>query len=257
MGIITIKATPVSPFTANTFVPPGQPLPTNPSIGVAYNWCAQNSQLGDYDIGNVWTDPPGPYAGFDTVFNKPESAATAAGTVSGARLPNPIFAALPGQVISAYEDTLGWGEFICLKNPVSTALPVGTLVTWDATYSITVLPTTKSTGFPAAVAVSTAAVGSTSPFPVTRLFDGTGLASQANIATYAWYQIAGRAWTLKTAVQVTPGVAAYVSGTAGRFKVLSSAGAQILGARASTGTTTSTQSMALVYYANRAQLEGA
>jgi hypothetical protein len=262
MGIITLKATPVSPFASQTYVPPG--FPTTATNGVAYNWCAQNNQLGDYDIGRVWADLPGPYAGFNTVFLKPESAATTAGTVSSPNLPNPIFAAIPGQIITAYEPTLGWGEFIALRNPVSNALPVGTLVTWDATYSITTLPTTKNTGYPCAVAVSSASVGSTaqstpagSIYPITPLYDGSGLASQANQITVAWYQISGRAWTLKTAVQVTPGVAAYVSGTAGRFKVLSSAGAQILGARAATGTTTSTQSLALVYYANHAQLEGA
>lgn len=262
MGIVTVKATPVSPFAAQTYVPPG--FPTTVTNGVAYNWVAQNNQLGDYDIGNVWADLPGPYAGFNTVFLKPESAATTAGTVTSGVVPQPVFTASPGQIVSAWEPTLGWAEFIALRNPISTAVPVGTLVTWDATFSITVLPTTKSTGFPCAVAVSSATVGTTSQaltqgtvFPIIKAYDGSGLASQANQITIAWYQISGRAWTLKTNVQVTPGVAAFVSGTAGRFKVISSAGAQILGARAATGTTTSTQSMALVYYANRAQLEGA
>lgn len=262
MGIITIKATPVSPFTAQTFVPPG--FPTTVTNGQAYNWVAQNNQLGDYDIGNVWADMPGPYAGFNTVFQKPESAATTAGTVTSPVLPAPILTVSPGQIVTAWEPTLGWGEFIALRNPVSNALPVGTLVTWDATYLITTLPTTKNTGFPVAVAVSSAQVSTTSQaltqgtvFPIVKLFDGSGLASQANQQTVAWYQISGRAWTLKTAVQVTPGVAAFISATAGRFKVVSSVGAQILGARAATGTTTSTQSMALVYYANRGQLEGA
>jgi hypothetical protein len=262
MGIVTVKATPVSPFAAQTYVPPG--FPTTVTNGVAYNWVAQNNQLGDYDIGNVWADMPGPYAGFNTVFQKPESAATTAGTVTSPVLPAPIFTVSPGQIISAWEPTLGWAEFIALRNPVSNALPVGTLVIWDATYLITTLPTTKNTGFPVAVAVSSAAVGATAQsltqgtvYPITKLYDGSGLASQANQQTVAWYQLSGRAWTLKTAVQVTPGVAAYVSGTAGRFKVVSSVGAQILGARAATGTTTSTQSLALVYYANRGQLEGA
>ncbi len=262
MGIITIKATPVSPFTAQTYVPPG--FPATVTNGQAYNWVAQNNQLGDYDIGNVWADLPGPYLGFGTVFLKPESAATAAGTTSLPVLPAPIFPVQPGQIITAYEPTLGWGEFIALRNPVSNALPVGTLVTWDATYNITTLPATKNTGYACAVAVSSAQVSTTAQaltqgtvYPIVKLYDGSGLASQANQITIAWYQLSGRAWTLKTAVQVTPGVAAYVSGTAGRFKVISSAGAQILGARAATGTTTSTQSLALVYYANRAQLEGA
>ena len=265
MGIITLKATPVSPFASQTYVPPG--FPTTVSNGVAYNWVAQNNQLGDYDIGKVWADMPGPYAGFNTVFQKPESAATTAGTVTSPVLPAPIFPVSPGQIITAWEPTLGWGEFIALRNPVSNALPVGTLVTWDATYLITTLSgTTKNSGMPVAVAVSSAAVGSTAQsltqgtvYPITPLYDGSGLASQANQQTVAWYQISGRAWTLKTAVQVTPNVPIFVgaSGTNGRFKVLSSTGGQILGARAATGTTTSTQSLALVYYANRGQLEGA
>ncbi len=262
MGIVTIKQTPVSPFAAQTFVPPG--FPTTVTNGQAYNWVAQNNQLGDYDIGNVWADMPGPYAGFNTVFQKPESAATTPGTVTSPVYPAPVFAVSPGMIVSAWEPTLGWAEFIALRNPVSNALPVGTLVTWDATFLITTLPTTKNTGFPVAVAVSSAQVATVSQaltqgtvFPIVKLFDGSGLASQANQQTVAWYQISGRAWTLKTAVQVTPGVAAFISATAGRFKVVSSVGAQILGARAATGTTTSTQSMALVYYANRGQLEGA
>jgi hypothetical protein len=263
MGVITIKATPVSPFASQAYVPPGFPT-AGITNGQAYNWAAQNNQLGDYDIGNVWADLPGPYLGFGTVFLKPESAATTPGTVSLPVLPAPIMAVQPGMIVTAYEPTLGWGEFIALRNPVSNALPVGTLVTWDATYNITTLPATKNTGFPVAVAVSSAQVSTTSQaltqgtvYPIVKLFDGSGLASQANQITIAWYQISGRAWTLKTNVQVTPGVAAYVSGTAGRFKVLSSVGGQILGARAATGTTTTTQSLALVYYANRGQLEGA
>jgi hypothetical protein len=263
MGIVTIKATPVSPFASQAYVPPGFPT-TGITNGQAYNWSAQNNQLGDYDIGNVWADLPGPYAGFNTVFLKPESAATTAGTVTSGVVPQPVFAVSPGQIITAWEPTLGWGEFIALRNPISNALPVGTLVTWDATYNITTLPATKSTGFPCAVAVSSAQVSTTSQaltqgtvYPIVKLYDGSGLASQANQITVAWYQLSGRAWTLKTAVQVAPGVAAFVSATAGRFKVISSAGGQILGARAATGTTTSTQSLALVYYANRGQLEGA
>jgi len=172
MGIITLKATPVSPFATQTYVPPG--FPTTVSNGVAYNWVTQNNQLGDYDIGRVWADLPGPYAGFNIVFLKPESAATTAGTVTSGVLPAPVFTVSPGQIVSAWEPTLGWAEFIALRNPVSNALPVGTLVTWDATFLITTLPTTKNTGFPCAVAVSSAVVGTTSQaltqgtvFPIT------------------------------------------------------------------------------------------
>jgi hypothetical protein len=265
MGIITLKATPVSPFASQTYVPPG--FPTTVTNGVSYNWVAQNNQLGDYDIGRVWADLPGPYAGFNTVFLKPESAATTPGTVTSPVLPTPIFPVSPGQIITAWEPTLGWAEFIALRNPVSNALPVGTLVQWDATYLITTLPakaTSQKTSVPVAVAVSSAAVGATSQaltqgtvFPITPLYDGSGLASQANQITVAWYQISGRAWTLKTAVQITPNTAGYVSGTAGRIYGTASAGGAILGSRIATSTTTSTQSLVLVYYPNHGQLEGA
>ena len=264
MAITTLKATPVSPFASQTYVPPG--FPTTVSNGVAYNWVAQNNQLGDYDIGRVWADLPGPYAGFNTVFLKPESAATAAGTVTSPVLPAPVFPVSPGQIVTAWEPTLGWGEFIALRNPVSNALPVGTLVQWDATYSITIVPakgTSQKTSNAVAVAISSAAVGATSQaltqgtvYPITPLYDGSGLASQANQITIAWYQLSGRAWTLKPNSQITPNTAGYVSGTAGRIYGVASTGGAILGSRLATSTTTSTQSLVLVYYANRGQLEG-
>jgi hypothetical protein len=264
MGIITLKATPVSPFTSQTYVPPG--FPTTVANGVAYNWVAQNNQLGDYDIGKVWADLPGPYAGFNNVFLQPSKAATVPGTVTSPVLPAPILTVMPGQIITAWEPTLGWGEFIALRNPVSNALPVGTLVQWDATYSITTIPvkgTSQKSGVPVAVAISSAAVGATAQaltqgtvYPITPLYDGSGLASQANQVTIAWYQLSGRAWTLKTAVQITPNQTGYISGTAGRIYVTASAGGAILGSRVADATTTSTQSLVLVNYANRGQLEG-
>ena len=236
MGKIYVKATPVSVFAAVQ----------------TYNWSSIDPQIGGvYDIGNVWTDAPGPYAGMLTNFTLPDK--TQAGTLTSGVLPNPIFAPQPGYIISAWEPSLGWGEFIELAVPKSAAIPVGTIVTWDAAYNAVAYGTTKLLGQPCAVSVASATISSGNP--VTDPLGG-GLASNSTNVMYTWFQLTGRAWTLKTAVQVTPNVPIFVSATAGRFKVLTSVGAQFLGARASTATTTSTQSLAIVLW-NRSVSEGA
>jgi hypothetical protein len=236
MGKIYVKATPVSIFAA----------------AQTYNYSAIDPQMGGiYDIGNVWTDAPGPYAGMLTNFTLPDKVQ--AGTLTSGVLPNPIYAPQPGYIISAWETNLGWAEFICLAVPKSAAIPVGTIVTWDAAYNAVAESTTKSVGQQVAVSVASATISSGNP--VTDPLGG-GLASNGTNVMYTWFLLSGRAWTLKTAVQVTPNVPIFVSTTAGRFKVVSSAGGQYLGARASTATTTSTQSMAVVLW-NRSVIEGA
>jgi hypothetical protein len=58
------------------------------------------------------------------------------------------------------------------------------------------------------------------------------VAMSANLAgTFGWYQIAGNAVIKKTAVAVTPQVTVFLSATAGRVKVLASAGLQVVAAR--------------------------
>ncbi len=236
MGKIFVKATPVSVFAAVQ----------------TYNYSIIEAQIaGVYDIGNVWTDPPGPYAGMLTNFTLPDKTQT--GTLTSAVLPNPIFAPQPGMIVSAWEPSLGWAEFILLAVPKSTAIPVGTIVTWDAAYNAALDGTTKSVGTLCAVSVASATISSGNP--VTDPLGG-GLASNSTNVMYTWFLLTGRAWTLKTAVQVTPNVPIFVSATSGRFKVVSSAGGQFLGARAATATTTSTQSMAIVLW-QRSTIEGA
>ena len=150
-----------------------------------------------------------------------------------------------GEIATGYDNATtiaSGGEFIYLRVPASTAIPLGTLVQWTfATnpYTVVALPvlaTSKNTG--ASVAVSINAIASSTS------------------VQYAWFQIQGRATALKTAVTVSPDTVIYASGTAGRFKVLTSAGGQILGARvASTATVTSTTSTVILYL-DRPKMQG-
>jgi len=131
-----------------------------------------------------------------------------------------------GSIVRGVDDTLGAGEFIYLLGVVNTL--VGSLVVFDATTWQTVLTvgsTHKNSGCPVAVAMS------------------------ANVAaSYGWYQIQGNATILKTAVAVSPQVPVMLSSaTAGRVKVLTSAGFMIVGARtANLASVTSTTSTVVV-----------
>lgn len=229
MGKVYIKATPVSPYSAVT----------------AFSWSSKTPLIGVYDIGAVWTDFPGVYtnSGVTNNFLNPQANPSNT-TFSTSVLPNPIYEPTLGEIVQAWEPSLGYGEFILLRIPTSLAVPVGTLVQWDEQFTVAAAVTAGKTGAPIAVSVSTAGVTSGLP---TVLTDGSGIASNSTNAMFAWFQITGRAWTLKTNVQVTPAAAIYASGTAGRFYVTASTGKGYIGARAAPGTTTSTQSTALVY----------
>jgi hypothetical protein len=226
MPAISVKASPVSNFSAVQ----------------TYAWAATTPLIGSYDIGAVWIDGPGPYGGFTAAYNNPQS--TVAGTVTSGVLPNPIYQPQPGAIVTAWEPKLGFGEFIVLRVGTSTAVPVGTQVTWDGTYAVTAAATGGKTGNPLAVSVATCSVSSGNPV---YLADGSGIASNSTNVMYAWFQISGRAWALKTAVQVTPAATIYASGTAGRFYVTASTGKGYIGVRAATATTTSTQSACIVW----------
>ena len=225
-----------------------------------YNWSPIDPTIGALDIGVVSTDFPGP-----------GPITTGLQNVNTSVLPRPIFQQQLGQIIRAWDPVLGFGEFIYLAIPVSTAIPLGTLVGWQASggltssqtaanplgngvqYTAVVLPaggTSKNTGAPVAVCVSSTVANS-----------GAGITSQTSIQ-YAWFQIGGNTQVLKTAIQVPPvatvqSAGVYISATAGRVKVIASTGQQILGARyANTTTVTSTASCVLVYLNGRAALEG-
>lgn len=111
-----------------------------------------------------------------------------------------------GTIIRAADATLGEGEFIYLAGVSSTA--VGSLVSYNNLAGTTTLsPNTASTNLPVAVAMS------------------------ANLKTqYGWYQIAGIATILKTAVKITPSDKVSLSSTAGRVLGGSVAGKQVLNA---------------------------
>lgn len=139
-----------------------------------------------------------------------------------------------GQIVRAIDPTLGEGEFIYLLGVASTL--VGSLVTYNATTFQTALsPTTSPNpgGQPCAVAMS------------------------ANVATqFGWYQIQGLATIKKTGVAVTPQVPIFISATAGRIKVLLSAGMQVLGARTANLTTVVTTTSTVVCLIQRPHLQG-
>lgn len=131
-----------------------------------------------------------------------------------------------GQVVQAYDPVLGYAEFILLQVPKSTAVPVGTLSTWNAVtgplyYSYVINPTTASTGAPVAVAIN-------------------AVASNANLIQYTWFQVRGNTNVLKTAVKGLPNNAIALSGTAGRVLFVQSTGKTVIGARTSNVTTITT-----------------
>lgn len=156
-----------------------------------------------------------------------------------ANLPSTVLEPQIGEIRSAYDTTLGWAEFIYLKIPASSSWSAGALITWTGGFSAAILPvlaTSKNTLSPVAVA----------PVAVT---------SSTSIQ-YGWFQISGQATVLKTAVTVSPNSVVYASATTGRFKVLTSAGGQILGVRtANTSTVTSTTS-SVTCLLNRPQMQG-
>jgi hypothetical protein len=197
------------------------------NAAVTYNWSVLSPFIGDIDIGLVSTDAPGvgPGSGINTM------------TTSIA--PRPIFQPALGQIVQAYEPTLGYGEFIYLAVPVSTAIPLGTLVTFFtgalANYTVAVMPTTAKGGEPGAVCVSNT-VGATG-----------GITSNATQIQYAWFQLVGLAQTLKTAVIHTLNGRVFVSATAGRVMVTSAVGTELIGARFASSNS-ATISCALVWY---------
>lgn len=144
-----------------------------------------------------------------------------------------------GEVRKAWDTTLGAAEFIYLQIPASTAITANLCYTWTAGYIASVLPvlaTSKNTGDFVAVANLTAA---------------------SNTAVqYGWFQIQGQATVLKTAVQVLPNVVVYASATAGRIKVLTSAGGQITGMKTFNATTVTSTTSTVLCFLNRPTMQG-
>lgn len=163
------------------------------------------------------------------------------GTPGVGSLPSVTTEAQLGQVVEAWDSTLGNANFILLAVPKSTAVAVGFLYQFDKNYLVTLVPaiaTSKNTGVALALAYS-------------------AVASNANAVQYAWFLIRGQALVLKTAVSANPASPIYMSATAGRIKVLSSAGGQILGGRTMNTATVSAATSTVLAYLNFSSLEGA
>lgn len=139
-----------------------------------------------------------------------------------------------GTIVRGVSATYGEGEFIYLLGVASTV--IGDVVIYNATTWQTVRTvgsTHKNTGAAVAVAMS------------------------ANVAAgYGWYQMSGNAVVKKTAVAVTPQVAVMLSATAGRVKVLTSAGFMVVGARSANLTTVTSTTSTVVVTVNRPHIQG-
>lgn len=187
------------------------------------------------------------YAASDVRMGVPDITSVvlqgAEGDPSGiTQLPSVTMSAKLGTIIKAEDVANNWdGQFIYLAVPINTTVTAGLLYQFDKTYAVTVVPvlaTSKNTAAQVVLAY-------------------TGVTSNASTIQYAWFLYQGTAPVLKTAVTVAPQLPVYMSATAGRIKILSSAGGSILGARTqNTATVTSTTSTVLLYL-GPSSLEGA
>ena len=136
-----------------------------------------------------------------------------------------------GKIVRADDPTYGEGEFILLLGVAATE--VGLVVKYNATtYQTAVVTNSAVQDVPVAVAMS------------------------ANLAgTFGWYQIAGNAVVKKTAVAVTPQVTVFLSATAGRVKVLASAGLQVVAARSANLATIAAGTSTVTVTINRSHLQ--
>lgn len=141
-----------------------------------------------------------------------------------------------GTIVKAQDPTYGEGEFIRLVGVANTV--VGSMAKYNTTTWQTALTTVtngKNKGVPIGVAMS---------------------ACVAN--EHGWYQISGNAVIKKTTVAVNPGVPIFLAAdaTPGRFKVLASAGQQILGAQTANLATIVTTTSTVVVTINRPHTQG-
>ena len=164
-------------------------------------------------------------ANIDTGVTSPSGVSTG----SSAVIPTPPN--VLGKIVRADDPTYGEGEFILLVGVASTV--VGSLVSYNATtYQTVLVPNTANQDVPVAVAMS------------------------ANLAgTFGWYQIAGNAVIKKTAVAVSPQVTLFLSATAGRVKVIASAGLQVVAARSANLTTVAAGTSTVTVTINRPHLQ--
>jgi hypothetical protein len=158
-----------------------------------------------------------------------------------AGLPNVTLEPQLGEIRKGWDATLGGAEFIYLRVPTSTAITSGLLYTWNGpTYGVAVLPvlaTSKNTGKSIALAVAS-------------------LASDATNTNYGWFQIQGLGTVLKTAVASAPDAKVYASATAGRIKMLTSAGGEIQGMRTAAAATVTSTTSTVTVFLDRPRIQG-
>ena len=139
--------------------------------------------------------------------------------------------AVLGSIVRAFDPVYGEGEFILLLGVASTV--VGSVVRYNATtYQTTLVVNTAVQDVPVAVAMAACTAGQ-----------------------YGWYQIAGNAVIKKPAVTVAPNVTLFLSATAGRVKVLASAGLQVVAARSANLTTVTSTTSTITVTINRPHLQ--
>lgn len=166
-----------------------------------------------------------PRLGLLQIASTNDTVTTAGGTV----IPTPP--AVLGSIVRAFDPVFGEGEFILLLGVASTV--VGSVVTYNATtYQTALTVNTAAQAVPVAVAMSV-----------------------CTASLYGWYQIAGNAVIKKTAVAVTPNVTVFLSATAGRVKVLASAGLQVVAARSANLTTIASTVSTVTVTINRPHLQ--
>lgn len=158
-------------------------------------------------------------------------------------LPSVAIEQMFGQIVSAQntDQTVGGGgEFIFLRVPLSTTITPGLWYSWTGAYDATVVGTavtsSQDSGRPVALAINT-------------------VASNASSLQGTWFQVQGRATTLRTPLTSTaiqPNVALYVSGaTAGRVRTTASIFRTIIGLRSANQATVASTVSTLVVYLNR------
>jgi hypothetical protein len=167
------------------------------------------------------------YSITDQRIGYPAISATDAGFTppsSSTVIPTPP-AAL-GQVVRAFDATLGEGEFIFLKGVASTV--VGSLVVWDgSTYQTTLATTTTNQGRPVAVAMAA-----------------------TTAALWGWYQIGGTCTVQRsTGAKTSPLVALGVLSTGKVGAVATGKGIQ--GARSANAATVASATTTILMVVDR------
>lgn len=105
---------------------------------------------------------------------------------------------------------IGFAEVVRLAVPTGTAIPVGAIVTWNASYEAVLNPTTQYTGAPIAFSVSS-------------------VPSNATYVQYAWFAVSGLALMLSTASVAADNAVGISLSIAGRGGVVTT-GRQVIGA---------------------------